>query len=145
VTEPRDALHRFGLERDRLRSALARAAGLAENDVDALEHLEAAGPLTPGALADRLLLTSGGATVLIDRLEAAGWVRRTPNPDDRRSLLVELDRDRLADAPPALVAYHVAVTLAAHDLPPDESAAVTRFLTIAADAAAAAVDALRKA
>ncbi|MFD9128739.1 MarR family winged helix-turn-helix transcriptional regulator [Kitasatospora sp. NPDC059571] len=41
-------------------------------------------------LADGLTLTSGGTTRLVDRMEQAGLVRRTPSPDDRRITLVAL-------------------------------------------------------
>ena len=34
------SLQEFGLERDRMRAALARRAGLSQTDLDALEHLE---------------------------------------------------------------------------------------------------------
>ena len=74
------SLQRFGLERDRMRAALASAAGISATDLDALEHLEADGPLTQRGLGDRLSLTSGAITMLVNRLEKAGWVRRRPHP-----------------------------------------------------------------
>src|SRR6516162_9665364 len=83
-------LQGFGLARDQMRSALATAAGLSPADLDALEHLEAAGPLTQRQLGERLALTSGAITMLVDRLERAGLVRRRPHPRDRRAVLVEL-------------------------------------------------------
>lgn len=45
---------------------------------------------TPGKLARRQGLSTGAMTNRIDRLERAGLVRRLPDPDDRRSTLVEL-------------------------------------------------------
>ena len=84
------SLQWFGLARDQMRSALASNAGISTTDLDALEHLEAGGPLTQRQLGDRLRLTSGAITMLVDRLEQAGWVRRRPHPGDRRSVLVEL-------------------------------------------------------
>ena len=83
-------LQRFGMARDRMRAALAHQAGMAETDLDALEHLEADGPLTQRDLGERLSITSGAVTMLIDRLESAGWVRRGPHPTDRRYVLLEL-------------------------------------------------------
>jgi DNA-binding MarR family transcriptional regulator len=35
-------------------------------------------------------LSSGGVTVALDRLQKAGYIRREPNPADRRSLIVTL-------------------------------------------------------
>jgi DNA-binding MarR family transcriptional regulator len=34
-------------------------------------------------------LTTGGVTVVIDRLEKAGYVKRQPNPADRRSVIIQ--------------------------------------------------------
>jgi DNA-binding MarR family transcriptional regulator len=41
-------------------------------------------------VADDLVITVGGASKIVDRLERAGSVVRRPNPDDRRSSLVDL-------------------------------------------------------
>ena len=58
-----------------------------------LSALRRAGPpfqLTPGALLRATLVTSGTMTNRIDRLAAAGLVRREPDPRDRRGVLVTL-------------------------------------------------------
>lgn len=47
-------------------------------------------PLTPAELADRTGVTRATITGLIDTLERAGLVTRTPHPDDRRMMSVEL-------------------------------------------------------
>ncbi|MTE11306.1 MarR family transcriptional regulator [Nocardia sp. CT2-14] len=43
----------------------------------------------PGELAARTGLTTGPTTRLIDRLEQAGYMRRVPDANDRRKVLVE--------------------------------------------------------
>ena len=48
------------------------------------------GPQAPKELNKLLLLTSGALTNALDRLQAAGHIRRRPNPEDARSVLVEL-------------------------------------------------------
>jgi DNA-binding MarR family transcriptional regulator len=45
---------------------------------------------SPGRLARLMELSSGAMTNRLDRLEEAGYVRRLPDPDDRRGVLVEL-------------------------------------------------------
>jgi DNA-binding MarR family transcriptional regulator len=45
---------------------------------------------SPGELAEHHELSTGAMTNRLDRLEEAGLVRRLPNPDDRRGILVEL-------------------------------------------------------
>ncbi|MEV0184336.1 MarR family transcriptional regulator [Streptomyces sp. NPDC050625] len=69
--------------------ASARACGLGATDLYALNILQLTGPMTPGELGTRTGLTTGPTTRLIDRLEQAGYVRRTPSPDDRRKVIVE--------------------------------------------------------
>lgn len=49
-------------------------------------------PLSPKDIINQLDLTSGSVTALLDRLERAGYITRMANPDDRRSLLVMLNR-----------------------------------------------------
>ncbi|MDR8409878.1 MarR family transcriptional regulator [Nonomuraea sp. 3-1Str] len=67
----------------------ARACDLGATDLYALNILELNGAMTPGELGERAGLTTGPTTRLIDRLEQAGYVRRTPSPDDRRKVIVE--------------------------------------------------------
>jgi DNA-binding MarR family transcriptional regulator len=57
--------------------------------------LELLGPSTPGTLAAGTGLSTGGVTVMLDRLEQAGYVKRAPNPADRRSVLVSVNQKKL--------------------------------------------------
>ena len=57
-------------------------------DLTAMEHLIQDGPLTPTELARRLSVSTAAVTTVIDRLTAVGHVSRTPNPADRRGVLV---------------------------------------------------------
>jgi len=41
-------------------------------------------------IAAELLITTGGTSKLVDRIEARGYCRRLPNPADRRSSVLEL-------------------------------------------------------
>jgi DNA-binding MarR family transcriptional regulator len=52
--------------------------------------------LSPGALGECLLLSSGAMTNRLDRLEEAGLVVREADPDDRRALVVRLTPSGLA-------------------------------------------------
>jgi DNA-binding MarR family transcriptional regulator len=56
----------------------------------ALAHLFRRGELTLTALSTALEITPASTTELVDRLEARHLVRRSPNPTDRRSMLVRL-------------------------------------------------------
>ncbi len=80
------------------------------------------GRTSPSAIAEVLGRTTGGMTLALDRLQAAGWVRRTPDPADGRRVVVEL-------------------TAAGHDLALDVNAALHRWeqgLDLPDDAAAVA-------
>lgn len=68
--------------------AIAQRLGLSGVEHKALGLITRSGPLTAGALAKQTGLTPGAITGLVDRLEHAGYVRRTPDPADRRRVLV---------------------------------------------------------
>ena len=69
--------------------AVAERLGLAGTDVECLDILLTEGRLTVGQLAELTGLTTGSATRMVDRLEQAGFVRRVPDPTDRRRVMVE--------------------------------------------------------
>lgn len=83
------ALHQLDVEHRRLRTAFADHLGLAHNEYDAFIHIAEAGATTPKELSATLRFTTGATTAMIDRLENMDLVRRTPNPVDRRSVLLE--------------------------------------------------------
>jgi len=66
---------------------------LQQGEFDALATLRRSGApegLTPTALFEAAMMSSGGMTARIDRLEKAGLVERRPHPTDRRATLVRL-------------------------------------------------------
>ncbi|WP_036570052.1 MarR family transcriptional regulator [Nocardia sp. BMG51109] len=74
-----------------LYSAVASRLGITVTDLTCLNLLRMRGALTPGELAELLGIARGGAiTTVVDRLERAGYVRRSKDPDDRRRVRVEL-------------------------------------------------------
>jgi DNA-binding MarR family transcriptional regulator len=59
--------------------------------MDTLAVIEGAGELlTPGQIAERGHTSSATMTATLDTLERLGWAHRLPNPEDRRSALVEI-------------------------------------------------------
>jgi DNA-binding MarR family transcriptional regulator len=78
---------------DRARRAVFAAHDIESWEFDVLTALRRAGPpyqLSPGRLLRATLVTSGTMTNRIDRLESAGLVRRSPDPLDKRGVLVRL-------------------------------------------------------
>ncbi|MFI6100611.1 MarR family winged helix-turn-helix transcriptional regulator [Lentzea sp. NPDC051213] len=72
---------------------LAEQLGMTWTDLQALYVLANQGPASPGELARRVNLTSGSASRMIERLVQAGFVRRVPDPLDRRKVVIEPDED----------------------------------------------------
>jgi len=67
--------------------------GIGRAEFDVLATLRRAGEpyeLSPGALAASMMLSTGGTTARLDRLEKAGLAERRPSPTDRRGVLVRL-------------------------------------------------------
>ena len=67
--------------------------GLAGCDFDVLATLRRSGApyrLTPTELSRSTMVTTGGMTKRLDRLEANGLIRRDPDPSDRRGKLIAL-------------------------------------------------------
>jgi DNA-binding Lrp family transcriptional regulator len=53
-----------------------------------LSLLDQHGPSTAGRLAQLSGFTTGAITGIVDRLERAGYARREPHPNDRRSIVI---------------------------------------------------------
>ena len=64
--------------------------GLTLADWQVLTTLRNSGSRSPGAIARYHDLTSGTVTNRLDRLESEGYIRRVPDPEDRRGIRVEL-------------------------------------------------------
>ncbi|MGI8882406.1 MAG: MarR family winged helix-turn-helix transcriptional regulator [Jatrophihabitans sp.] len=91
-TEVMTAVRLVILSGERLRQRLAAELGIGISEILALGHLFHDGELTPRDLSDRLNLSSGTMTALVDRLEESGLAARAPNPTDRRSQLVSISK-----------------------------------------------------
>lgn len=76
-------------------SQAAEKVGLSLTDSQMIHTLQLYGPSTPTRLAAATGLSSGGVTVALDRLEKGGFIRREPNPADRRSLLIHINPTHL--------------------------------------------------
>jgi DNA-binding MarR family transcriptional regulator len=76
---------------DRLDQAAADHLGVGRTDLRGLEVLERRGQaMTIGQIAEELNLTTGAATLLIDRLEQVGYVERHRDGADRRKVYVHV-------------------------------------------------------
>lgn len=94
-----EAMARLGKIVDR---TLRTECGITSSWFEALIRIErSGGRMTMGELADQVVLTSGGVTRLIDRMEEAGLVLREHCVNDRRvsyATITEAGRAKLAGA-----------------------------------------------
>ena len=67
---------------------------------------DATEPLTPSEIGDQTLIASATMTATLDLLERREWARRTPNPLDRRSTLVEITAAGRGNADVLLPSIH---------------------------------------
>lgn len=108
--------------------ALARRLGLGATDVQALQHLATGTPMGTVDLAHALKIRSASATVLVDRLEAAGHVRRDPHPRDGRRVTLVVSEAARAEVRAALAPLVDAITRLTDGLAPGHAEVVAQFL-----------------
>jgi DNA-binding MarR family transcriptional regulator len=118
----------------RYAAAVAKRMGLGTSELAALEHLQAAGPMTPGQLGGRLSMSPGAVTALVDRLEGRGHVERMPNPEDRRSALLRETEGGLRDSLEHLWPYIVEMRGIEEGFTEEERAVISRYLEAVTEA-----------
>ncbi|MFD4438783.1 MarR family winged helix-turn-helix transcriptional regulator [Nocardia sp. NPDC058519] len=104
--------------------------GLQRGEFDVLAALRRSGTpfeLNPSVLADTLMLSRAGMTGRIDRLEAAGLVRRIADREDRRAVRVALTEEGRALVDTVVVAHTENETAMLSVLEPADRAALDRI------------------
>lgn len=121
----------------RLRDEHLERYDLNQGDFDVLatvRRTESKHGVKPRRLLESVLITSGGLTKRLDRLEEANLVGRHPDPDDRRGTLVRLTaegRDVIDGALATLLTAERDLVGAALDDEVDAAAAMLRQLVLA--------------
>ena len=118
----------------RYAAALAKRMGIEGSALAALSHLQEAGPMTLRRLGERLCMSPGAVTALVDRMEGRGHVERIPNPKDGRSGLVRPTEAGLTDSREHLWPYVMEMRSIEEGLSPEEREVVARFLKAATEA-----------
>lgn len=75
---------------DAVDEAAAAAVGVNRTDLRCLDVLLSHGDLTPTRLSTELGRSTGSVTAMVDRLERLGYVTRTPDPADRRKVVIRV-------------------------------------------------------
>jgi DNA-binding MarR family transcriptional regulator len=85
-----DAVRASQTATDLMDDAACHALGINRTDGRCVDIIDREGPITAGKLAERAALTTAGVTIVLDRLEKAGYARRVRDERDRRRVLVEV-------------------------------------------------------
>jgi DNA-binding MarR family transcriptional regulator len=126
-------------------SLAARQLGVSDTDLRCLNIIENSGGLSAGELAVQSGLTTGAITGVLDRLERAGYARRTPDAVDRRRVSVAVTRSfyRRAERIWGPVAADWHATLSKH-FTAAELETIAEFLRVASDVTRGQLERLRE-
>lgn len=128
LSEPMVSLRTFLTAHDDMQRRQARTMGINATDMQALRLLDLHGPLGPTELGRRLGLRSASVTVLLDRLEASGYVERERDDRDRRRVTVRALPDALELLFETWAPVVRALDDVGHGLTPSQQKAVCAYL-----------------
>ncbi|GAA0268234.1 MarR family winged helix-turn-helix transcriptional regulator [Cryptosporangium japonicum] len=131
-----------------LNQHLAAWMNLPGSDANALSHVvwaaEDGKPLSPAELSRQIGMTSGATTVLLNRLEAAGHIRRSREHTDRRRVTLRPEPEAREQVRRFLAVAGVEVAEVLLDTGLDDLRRITAFVTRLGEAGAVANERLRR-
>lgn len=137
-----DALHNWALGFAELNQHMSDWLGLPTSDANALGQIVWAAqqdqPLSPAKLARRIGMTTGAATVLLNRLEAAHLIERSREQSDRRRVTLRPTPEARDKARSFTIASSEEIAATLRDIPDSQlliAARVINRLTSAAHSA----------
>jgi DNA-binding MarR family transcriptional regulator len=89
IAQTNQEVRRQQVAYDRFHDAVAGYLKINRTDLRCLDLIDLHGRLTAGELSEATGLSTGAVTVMLDRLEHAGYVRRARDPVDRRRVYAE--------------------------------------------------------
>jgi DNA-binding MarR family transcriptional regulator len=120
----------FSLAAVLFHQAVAEKTGLNVTDYKCLGTVLQHQPVTPGQLARIVGLSGAAMTTVLDRLERSGFVRRAPDPNDRRRLLVIADMARVErEVTPHLASFLASMGKLFARYEPEQIQLIVGFLT----------------
>jgi DNA-binding MarR family transcriptional regulator len=109
-------------------SHVGRQLTVNPTDLQAMEHLMLAGPLSPTDLSKRIGISTAATTAVIDRLVALDHVSRTQHPTDRRGVVVVPNHRSVERAMGTLVPMIVGVDGVLDEFDAEDRATITHYL-----------------
>ncbi len=94
------AAREYGISTTLFRNAVGTKLGVNVTDMECLGLLFFKGIATPSELSQHTGLTSGATTAMLNRLEKAGLIERKANPNDRRGVLITVNKDSMQSVGP---------------------------------------------
>lgn len=132
-----DAMFRWREAEKRVTIASQRFMQLGETDMKALRlaiiQADQGQLVTAKDITDHLGITSAATTKLLDRLESAGHITRSPHPTDRRSITVGVNPETRTSAELTVGREHARRFRVAAALSPEDRETVIDFLSALAD------------
>jgi len=123
------AAQQQGISSVLFRNAIGRKMGLSVTDSECLSFLSMKGSASPKELGQYTGLTTGSTTAMLDRLEKVGYIHRRSNPNDRRGVVVEIDKKWREMAAPLVAGVQKAHIELIAEYSDSELAVIADFLT----------------
>ncbi|MFC9253969.1 MarR family winged helix-turn-helix transcriptional regulator [Amycolatopsis thailandensis] len=127
-----DGLRGFGANYTEFTRRFANWLGLHATDAAALVEIlyaeDTGAPLSPARLGERVALTSGATTNLLNRLESLGYVVRTRESADRRKVTLRSGPDIQGPAREFFGPFSAALTALVAEYPAEEIERFEAFL-----------------
>ena len=89
-----EQLRHFSTDTILFHEAVAEQLGLNSTDHKCLDIILENHPMTAGKLSELTGLTTGTITGVIDRLEKSGYVFREKDPEDRRRVIIQVNKEK---------------------------------------------------
>jgi DNA-binding MarR family transcriptional regulator len=134
VNTVKDAVRGLRTELALLNRRISGRLELRDGDLDLLELIARIGPMGPSALARHAGLHPATMTGVLDRLEKGGWLTRERDPADRRSVVLQMRRERIGEVFTLYSGMNQALDTLCADYTDEQLTVIADFLTRAATA-----------
>ncbi len=123
------AVREYGISTVLFRNAVGDTIGVNVTDMECLGLLFHKGIATPTELSKHTGLTTGSTTAMLDRLEKAGLITRKPNPNDRRGVIIEVNKTGAKKLEPLFIGGRLAQDTLVASYSKDALAVLISFFT----------------